>query len=51
MNINRVTKIEQNPLFEEHELNNQSNGYQNMQNGNNATNTQIQKIYKKMMIH
>ena len=43
MNINRVTKIEQNPLFEEHELNNQSNGYQNMQNGNNATNTQIQK--------
>ena len=43
MNINRVTKIEQNPLFEEHELNNQSNGYPNMQNGNNATNTQIQK--------
>lgn len=43
MNINRVTKIEQNPLFEEHELNNQSNGYPNMQNGNNAANTQIQK--------
>ena len=45
MNINRVTKIEQNPLFEDEELNNQGNiqnsqNVPNMQNGLNGMDNQ-----------